>query len=145
MSVLIEATFFSLQICIPFLLLCLGVDPKSDLSEVPCAISEVKLRPEGQSSKVDLQTTPPSTPENAPNRTDDISSEVMSTPQNLSGSLFSLVTTPKTPRPPAVARRGGDRYQTAPTLPMFLTGCHAMLRFLGCQDTVLGSLIPAGE
>lgn len=161
------------QVCVPFLLFCLGLDPKLDLSKLAATIQGLVssgpiLNPVPESStqggslghepiltadKENVQT--PVTPVSLSNSPVITSLEQSHNTSVLeksfvkAGTLLSLVTSPQAP---SVSQLGGgrggrssERYQVPPTTGMILSGCQAVLLFLGGRKEVPGSLVKPGE
>ena len=60
-------------------------------------------------------------------------------------SFFSLIASPRTPAHTASSKKhGSDRYQSIPSLPLVVSGCHALLQFLGGKGAVSQSLLKEG-
>lgn len=94
-------------------MLCLGLDPKSDLSQLSSIITEA--RPNS------ILSSDEST-EDTPAQTNGIATK------------------------PAISSKGsGHPAVTTPTLSILLTGCHAILQFVGSNESIPGSLIQSGN
>ena len=90
-------------------MLCLGLDPKSDLSQLSSIITEA--RPNSVLSSNE-------SPDGAPALTNGVA---------------------------AISSKGsGHPAVTTPTLSILLTGCHAILQFVGSKESIPGSLIQSG-
>ena len=152
-----------LQICIPFLMFCLGLDPKLDISQLATSVnstttlnhqshshttpvSHPHTMPMSHSNTTPVCSTPTPTTSYASGVSQDRVELSISGQKSLSTPL-SLVTSPATPRrTPSPNKHGSNRYQTVPSLPMVVSGCHAVLQFLGVgMGQVAQSLIEQGE
>ena len=133
------------QVCIPFLLFCLGVDPKLDLSALPSILAEV-------ASKNHSSSTPNGTPhlnqvsqnkENLPTSGRPTGQEKALSGQGLgslrAGRLLTLLNSSQ-----SSSGKKSDRYSTTPHVSVVLSGCHALLQFLGFGGKLQGSLLDAG-
>ena len=153
-----------LQICIPFLMFCLGLDPKLDISQLATSVNSTTMLNHSHS-----HTTPKSHPHTTPMshsnttpacstpaaaQTTSIASgvsqdrvELSITEQKSFSTSLSLVASPATPRrTPSPNKHSSNRYQSVPSLPMVVSGCHAVLQFLGVgMGQVAQSLIEQGE
>ena len=153
------------QACIPFLMFCLGLDPKSDLSQLSSVLSDLNSHKPISSTytlnQPNSHTTPVSHSRTNSTPVEESTSKesgVLPSPQDRlespvaghnslskAGSLFSLITSPRTPAyTPGSKKRGSDRYQSVPSLPVVVSGCHAMLQFLGGKGAISQSLLKEG-
>ena len=152
----------TLQVCIPFLLFCLGVDPKLDTTRLSTILADLGSRPTASATPL-----PPSpthhkpTPdergllgkENVPKISQDGAThlgassgqdKVLENQDVLglrAGRVLSLLVTPLA----TGNKRRADRYQSTPKLSLVLSGCHAVLQFLGETESIQGSLLDTGE
>ena len=146
-----------MQVCVPFLLFTLGLDPKSDLSKLPSLISElVSPKPDSASSSLVSPATkeslnkenvlsPVSTSQANPDTFQDKSdTSVLGRSFSRTGGLFSLMASPRTPQ--ARSRGKGDRYHAFQNFKVVLSGCVAVLQFLGVriEEAVPESLVNIG-
>jgi hypothetical protein len=135
-----EALFH--QVCIPFLLFCLGVDPKLDLSALPSILADV-------ASRNHTPATPNGTPhlnqvtqnkENVPTSGRPTGQEKTPSGQGLgslrAGRLLALLSTSL-----SSSGKKSDRYPNTPKFSVVLSGCHALLQFLGFEGKLQGSLL----
>ena len=143
---------------------CLGLDPKLDISQLATSVNSTTTLNHSHS-----HTTPVSHPHSTPMshsnttpacstptamQTTSIASgisqdrvELSITGQKSFSTSLSLVASPATPRrTPSPNKHSSNRYQSVPSLPMVVSGCHAVLQFLGVgMGQVTQSLIEQGE
>ena len=153
-----------LQICIPFLMFCLGLDPKLDISQLATSVNSTTMLNHSHSHTTPVShphTTPVSHSNTTPAcstptamQTTSIASgvsqdrvELSVTGQKSFSTSLSLVASPATPRrTPSPNKHSSNRYQSVPSLSMVVSGCHAVLQFLGVgMGQVAQSLIEQGE
>ena len=161
------------QVCIPFLMYCLGLDPKFDLSQLSTTLSDLNShrtisstctpnQPNSHTTPMShSRTTPVSGSHSTPTPTGESTNKesgVLPSPQDRlgtpvtghnslskTGSFFSLIASPRTPAHTASSKKhGSDRYQSIPSLPLVVSGCHALLQFLGGKGAVSQSLLKEG-
>ena len=161
-SAVMTSCFLCFQVCVPFLLFSLGVDPKLDLSQLPTFVSNLNTsRPystpqtlESDHSSTDNKSvsSPSMDKENcltlSPERTQDPLQDGLGTPgmeRRRCGFLLSLALSARSQSSQSSSKkRSGDRYQTTPSLEMVLSGCQAALQFVGVKDELPGSMIKTG-
>lgn len=113
------------QVCIPFLMLCIGLDPKSDISLLSSIIAEHGINSRG-SKEGDQDTR--------------LSAGQVNGTSGQSGRLLAALFTG------SGGGGSGHLSGTTPSLKMLLTGCHAIMQFTSSDpDPVPSSLIQTGE
>lgn len=101
-------------------MLCLGLDPKSDLTQISSILAESECN-----------FGPPESDQDS-NHTAGQANGVSVKPR----LLMAIIS----------ASKGSGQYpMTTPTLTMVLTGCHAILQFVGNREVIPGSLILSGD
>ena len=148
-------------------MLCLGLDPKSDISQLSAQISHLySSNPDSTPlSRNESVTTPIShshtlklavTPTPSSSVKSNTSTPNVSQNKSLSasgrrghfriGSLVTLLNSPRTPRPfqDEGKKKSREHYLKPPTVAMVITGCHALLQFTGGRDEMEHSLIETG-
>ena len=137
------------------------MDPKLDLSQLPTFISKLTTsRPysNSETSESDLSTTENksfssnsldkenlSTPTPERTHSEDATENGLVTPvteRRRSGFLLSLVSSVRTQS--SSKKKSADRYQATPSLEMVLSGCQAVIQFVGGNEELPGSVIKPG-
>ena len=158
-------TAHPLQVCIPFLFFCLGVDPKLDTTRLPTILADLGSRPpasaaplppsplqhkpapdeRGSLGSLGKENVPKVSQDGATHLGSSVGQDKLSETQDASGlragRVLSLLATPFA----MGNKRRADRYQSTPKLSLVLSGCHAVLQFLGETDSIQGSLLETGE
>ena len=148
------------QVCVPFLLFCLGMDPKLDMSKLSTVLADLGSRPAGAVTSAPATLSSHGTAEdrvslgkeNVPRTPQDHAplsghpAGQEKTPSGLdgpaasAGKVLSLLASPS----PSPSKKKSDRYQSTPKLALVLSGCHAVLQFLGKKEVIQGSLLETG-
>ena len=140
---------YYVQVCIPFLLFCLGVDPKLDLNKLPSVLSELGLswnQPSHNRTSGDHPASKPQVTqdkENVPTAITRPTGQLKAQSgqgfesSSRAGRLLTLLSSLSPAKKP-------ERYQGTPRLPLVLSGCHALLLFLGCDEKLPGSILDSG-
>ena len=143
------------QVCIPFLLFCVGVDPKQDLSRLPSILADLGSRgpahtpptPNRAHLNVEGKGQVAQNKENVPTsgRPADQQKTVSGSTlafHGRSGQVLSLLSSSSHS---SSGKKKSDRYQSVPKLSLVLSGCHAVLLFLGYEEKLQGSLLDTGS
>lgn len=136
------------------------MDPKLDMSKLSTVLADLGSRPAGVMTSAPITLSSHSTAEdrvnlgkeNVPRTPQDHTplsghpAGQEKTPSGLdgpaarAGKVLSLLASPSS----SPSKKKSDRYQSTPKLPLVLSGCHAVLQFLGRKDGVQGSLLETG-
>lgn len=118
---------------------CLDLDPKSDINPLSSLISEKGIncmfRFGSRSTPKSDSCSTPTLKHSAPAQT--LQDALQCTPGQSTGLLAAI-------SPPGTTI-GNPYYLATPTLPMLLTGCHAILQFTGNKEQIPESLIESGD
>ena len=132
-------------------MLCLGLDPKADLSHISSILakSESSLVPPAV-AKTGHDHTSKHT--HGPSHTDDSTHGPSHTkdrthgPSHTAGQANGVGIKPRLLTAILSTSEGsGQNSMTTPTIAMVLTGCRAIMQFVGNKEAISGSLIQSGE
>ncbi|CAI7994293.1 Telomere-associated protein RIF1 [Geodia barretti] len=129
------------QVCVPFLLFCLGVDPKLDLSKLPSVLADLG----SWTHPTPLSLPPPDRLPTNQNK-ENLPAPRCPTGQGKTGSLehgFSgragrLLTMLSSSSP---GKKSDRLYQNTPKLGLVMSACQAVLQFVDSDVTLHGSLL----
>lgn len=121
-------------------MLCVGLDPKSDINQISSFIAENGTN---LGSLLDSYSTPQSNPNSTlPSPRNGLAEDSVHSSARTNGNAAK----PKLLDAVINAMKGeGQLVVTTPTLAMFVTGCHAILQFTGSKMVVPDSLVESGE
>ena len=127
--------FILTQVCIPFLLFCLGVDPKLDLSKLPTILADVGSATPTKMIRVTQNKENVPTSDCPTGQAKSLSGQGHDSSHT--GQLLALLSSLST----SPSGKKSNRYQSTPGLSLVISGCHAVLQFLGCDEKLCGSLL----
>ena len=128
------------------------MDPKLDLSTLPSILADLCTHSPTHSSTLSNGThhfgksLVSQNKENVPTSSRPAGQEKTPPGQGLplrssrAGQLLSLLSSPSN----SSSSKKSDRYQGIPKLSLVLSGCHAVLQFLGCHEKLPGTLLGTG-